>query len=74
MEKADERDIDHRSPYHRFGPQIERLQRSAEQGEQEFKEAMTILQSMKSEVSADLAKNSRTLLCNRVLGEVVSRR
>lgn len=68
IEKTDEREVDHRSPYHRFGPQIERLQRSAEQGEQEFKEAMTILQSMKSEVNDNLAKNSQPFCAIRPSG------
>jgi hypothetical protein len=39
-----------RTPYHRFGPQIERLNEKAEAGTRAFNEAMQILQSIKNEV------------------------
>jgi hypothetical protein len=42
--------LDQRTPYHRFGPQIELLQEKAKQSTEAFNEAMEILQSIKAEV------------------------
>jgi len=41
---------DHRTPYHRFGPEIQRLQRKAEEGNAEFNEALNYIQYLRSQV------------------------